>query len=463
MKVIRLAAALTRMEIETLERSLEGELFYPGEGGYERARAIFNGMIERHPAFVVRCAGPGDAMQAIAFACRHGVPLSIRGGGHAIAGAAVCDDGIVLDMRGLDNAEVDLDRHRVRCGAGMSWGELNDLTLKEGLVTPGVAFSSVGVAGSTMGGGLGPLMGKFGLSCDNLLAAEVVTSDGEIVNASLEEDRELLWAIRGGGGNFGAVTSMEFRLHPMGEMYGGTIAWPIERAGEVLQAYRRLAMGMPDELGVTLSLFNVPILGPAVGGLICYLGERAEAEKALEPLFQAGRPEVDGLDEMGYHHITHIADDAIPYGLMNDWRSGFLYDLDDEVVKILIRGFSAAASYLSGIHLWRNHGAMSRVPPDATAFPHRRTQFGIHTMSIWRDALDNARNIGWTNEIWRDLQPYLTNGCCANFTGIADRGPRSIYGANLERLIEVKGRYDSDNIFRGAHNISPNGDVGPPI
>lgn len=452
MMVERLAAALARTDITALERSLEGEVLHPGEPEYERSRRLFNAMVDRRPALIVRCTGPEDVALAVGFARKHAVPLSVKGGGHGVSGGALCDDGITLDMGLMDEVEVDEDERRARCGPGATWERLNDLALERGLVAAGGACPSVGVAGSTLGGGLGPLMGRYGLSCDNLLRAEVVTSAGETVRASREEERELLWGLRGGGGNLGAVTSMELRLHPADEVYGGAVAWPMSKGEEVLRAFRRLALRMPDELSVDLSLIDVPLLGPAVAGMVCYLGEAAEAERALQPLYRAGRPDIDGLEELDHRRLGRIVEDTVPRGTMQHWRAGFLRDLD-AAVPALLREFAAVPSDLTAIHLWYLHGAAARVPPDATAFPHRQPQFGVHIMSAWRHPLDNARNINWTNAVFEELRPHLTGGSYANFAGTAERDPRTLYGDNLARLSELKARYDPAGLFRPDHEV----------
>jgi len=446
MMVERLAAALTRTDLVALERLLEGEVLHPGEVEYESSRKLFNGMVDRRPALIVRCASVGDVSLAVTFARKHRIPLSVKGTGHGASGAALCDDGVVLDLSLMSQAEVDEDAGRVRCGPGLTWGQLNDLALAKGLVAAGAAFPSVGVAGSTLGGGTGPLMAKFGLSCDNLLCADVVTAEGEVLRASRDDDRELLWALRGGG-TLGAVTAMELRLHPVGEVYGGVVAWPLEQAAEVLKSFRRSAPGMPDELSVDLALVDVPVLGPALGGLVCYIGEAKEAETALEPLFQAGRPEIDGLGPTAYGRLGHAPEGSVPSGLMNHWRTGFAQDLSDEAIGTMLRHFATAPSDLTAIRLWYHHGAMTRVPADATAFPHRRPMFGIHIMSVWRHPLDNARNILWTNALHEDLRPFLTGAAYVNLAGGSERDPRALYGGNLERLMELRDRYDPCGLF----------------
>lgn len=449
------ARALSRSDVAALERSVEGALIRPGDDAYNEHRQVYNGMVDHRPALILVCEGQGDVIAGVTFARRHRLLLSVKGRGHSVSGMSVCDDGLVLDVSSMNGAELNEDGMTMRCGPGLSCGEAIRSALGHDLILSLGMTSTTGVAGLTLSGGVGPLMGQYGLACDNLVSAEVITADGDLVIASSEGCRDLLWALRGGGGNFGAVTSVTLRTHPLSDIYGGMVAWPLDQAVEVMRAYRRLGRSVPDQLGIIMGLQNVPPAGPMIGGIVCYLGEARDAERALDPLFRAGRPEIDGLGRTSYLDIMAAVDKTVPYGAINHWQSGFLGQLDDSTISALVRNFRTAPSDMSAIHLWSHHGAACRVPPSATAFPHRSPQLNLHLMAVWRHPLDNARNISWARGAWRDIEGDLAPMAYAPFAGQARGRERAFFGENLTRLEHIKARYDPENLFRCTHNVLP--------
>ncbi len=443
--------------VQTLEASLRGNLLRAGDGGYDASREVFNGMVDKRPAIIVRCAGTSDVIQGVDFARTHDLLLSVRAGGHGVAGKAVCDGGVTLDLAPMKGARVDPTRHTAEVQAGLTLGEFDHETQAFGLATTTGVVSVTGLAGLTLGGGLGWLNGKHGLACDNLLAADVVTADGEILTASAEENEDLFWGLRGGGGNFGVVTSFRFRLHPVARVLAGGISYPQAKAREALRFYHEFAGTCPDELSTVGSVGRAPDGGVAVSVGVCYAGPLERGEEVLRPLRAFGPPVEDTVQPMSYRALQSASDAGFPPRQQHYWKSSYLKSLDDEVIDIMLDFVPRMPSSLtSGVGLQQMHGAASRVDATGTAFPHREEHYDLLILSQWPSPVDSAENIGWTREFFEALQPFFKGGVYVNNLG--DEGQdrvKQAYGPNYDRLVEVKNKYDPTNLFRLNQNIKP--------
>jgi FAD/FMN-containing dehydrogenase len=447
-------------DAEQLAASLRGELLRPGAGGYDEARRIWNAMIDRRPAFIVRCAGPADVVRSINFARYHGLTLSVRGGGHNVSGNAVCESGLMVDLSGMKGIRVGPARSTVRAEAGCTWRDFDHETQAFGLATTGGVVSMTGIAGLTLGGGLGWLMRKHGLACDNLLSLDMVTADGRLLTASATENADLFWAARGGGGNFGVVTSFEYRLHPVGQVLGGMVAHPLDRARDVLRFLREFAASAPSDLG-TMAAFVTGQDGTRLLALfVCYSGPLAGGERVLRPLRAFGPPLADEITAMPYLRLQSLLDAGFPAGLQNYWKSSFLRHLSDEAIDILIDGFRKVPSPTSAMAIEQLGGAVAEIADDDTAFAHRRAPFNLLIVGIWPDPADSPKHIDWVRQLWEAMQPHATGGVYVNYLGQeADEGRervRAAYGREkYERLLALKRKYDPDNVFRFNQNIDP--------
>jgi hypothetical protein len=360
--------------LDTLGARLRGRLIRPGDDDYDAVRAVFNGMIDRRPAAVVQCGDRDDVVRGIAFAREHDLVLSVRGGGHSVAGNAVCDGGIMLDLSTLKQLQVDKDRRTARAGAGLTLGELDRGTQEYGLATPLGVVSVTGIAGLTLGGGLGKLNGKRGLTCDNLIGAEVVTADGDLLEVGPESHPDLFWALRGGGGNFGVVTAFSYRLHPVGPVLAGELSYPWAKVRDVLRFHDDFVTTAPDELSTAVSIGVDPSGQPTVGIAVCWCGPHEDGERVLRPLRAFGSPVADMIGSTSYVALQCAADAVFPTGRQHYWKSGWLRTLTGSALDTLIERVPQMPSSMSGIGLQRMHGAASRVAPDATAFRHRADQ-----------------------------------------------------------------------------------------
>jgi FAD/FMN-containing dehydrogenase len=444
--------------IQDFSAGLRGALLRPGDVGYDVARQVWNGMVDRKPAFIVRCAGVADVVHAIGFVRTNKLLVSVRGGGHNITGNAVCEGGLMIDLSSMKGIRVDPVRRTVRAQAGVTWSELDHETQAFGLATTGGTVSSTGIAGFTLGGGLGYLMRRFGLACDNVLSADIVTADGQLRTVSATEHTDLFWGVRGGGGNFGVVTSFEYRLHPVGPLVlGGLILHPLSRAREVVRLYRTFTHAAPDELTTLLGFLTLPDGQQAVALIVCYSGPLALGEEATRPLRTLGAPLADTVAAVPYRMVQELFDPAYPPGRLNYWKSSFLPDLTDDAVETLIDHVSAMPSPLSAVALEQLGGAVSRVDPRETAFSERSARYNLLITSEWTDPAESARNIQWTRELWTAIQPFTKDRVYVNYldSGEEDR-IRAAYGAETyERLVALKNKYDPTNIFRLNHNIKP--------
>jgi len=434
---------------------LSGTVIRRGDASYDQARRVWNGMVDRSPEIIVRCATTADVVAAVSFARDKGLVLAVRGGGHNAAGLGVCDDGLVIDLSPMRAVKVDTAQRIAYVQGGALWRDLDAATHPHGLATTGGLISTTGVGGLTLGGGLGWLMRKHGLACDNVLAVEIVTADGQVRRASATENPDLFWAVRGGGGNFGVVTSFEFRLHPVSTLYAGMLVFPGPRAPEVLRTYRDVAMNAGDELTVFAGLMTSPDGHPIIAIFPAYNGPVKQAEAAVKPFRDLG-PVADQVSEMPYPALQSMLDDGFPSGLHVYWRSDFLKGLPDEALDMLVDRFSAITSPLSALLIEQFGGAVARVPADETAFAQRDALFNLAIISRWADPATATTHIDWAKKTSDVARPFASGGVYVNYLGAegADR-VRAAYGAKYDRLVAVKQKYDPKNLFSVNQNIQP--------
>ena len=452
-----MTTTLDDAHIGSFSERISGTVLRPGDRGYDEARAVHNGLIDRKPALIVRCRTAEDVVAALAFARRTGLEVSIRGGGHNVAGRAVTDGGVMIDLALMKGVAVDPAARTARVEGGVVWAELNDAAAEHGLAVTGGAVSTTGVAGYTLGGGLGWLMSKYGLAADNLLAVELVTADGEILEVDASSHPDLFWALRGGGGNFGVATSFTFRLHPLRTVVGGLIAHPIEAAPELLRFYRGAVADASDDLTVFAGLVHAPDgSGAKLAALVVFhTGDTAEAERDLEPFETWGSPLVVQVGPMPYPVMNTILDAGYPTGSLNYWLSSFTRGLSDELIDTAVERFASVPSPMSAILLERFHGAVTRVGATETAVPHRDEGWNLLIPSVWTADADTDANIAWTRETFAALRPHFGTGRWLNYLGDDQAGDavRAAYGPNYARLREVKRRYDPANVFHLNHNV----------
>ena len=451
-------AILEEAAVADFAAGLRGPLLRPGDGQYDEARKVWNGMIDRRPALIARCAGVADVIAAVRFARTHGVLVSVKGGGHNITGNAVCEGGLMIDLSPMKSVRVDLAQRTARAEAGLTWGEFNRETQAFGLATTGGVVSTTGIAGLTLGGGLGWLMGKHGLSCDNLLSADIVTADGEFLTASATEHPDLFWGLRGGGGNFGIVTSFEYQLHPVGPVLAGMVIHPIDQAREVLRFYRDFARGCPDEMLAAASLMTSPEGAPVAVIIVSYIGDIAKGEALVAPLRQFGSPLADTIAPTSYAQLNTLFDAAVPYGgVQRYWKSSFLKELGDDLIEVFIERSAKFLSPMSMVLFFHMHGAATRADPNGTAFGLRDDQWDYDVISQWNDPAEAPGHIQWTRNFWNAVEPFATGEVYVNHLD-AEEGTtriRAAYGRNYDRLVALKNRYDPTNLFRLNQNIKP--------
>lgn len=448
---------LEQAAISQFQANLKGELLCPGDAGYDAARTVWNAMIDRRPALIARCADAADVACAVRFARTHKLLVSVRGGGHNVAGKAVCDGGLMIDLSPMKGIQIDPVQRTARVEPGVIWSELDQATQAFGLATTGGTVSHTGVAGLTLGGGLGWLLATHGLACDNLLSATMVLADGHQVIASTTENPDLFWAIRGGGGNFGIVTAFEFRLHPVGPtVLGGMVLYPIDQAREVLHFYRDFCANCPDALTVWAGLFSTPDGTPVVALIAGWFGPLVEGEQALAPLRAFGSPLADLIGQLPYCQLQAMLDPAAPFGLPRYWKSGYFKELTDELLDWLIEHATAKTSPLSLVLLFHLHGLASRVAPDATAFGRREEIWDVDIIAQWTEPASANQHMDWARTFWQAIAPFST-GVYVNHLDSDDGAARvkSAYVANYDRLVALKTKYDPTNFFRLNHNIEP--------
>jgi FAD/FMN-containing dehydrogenase len=445
--------------VADLAGRISGSILGPQDAGYDEARAVHNGLIDRKPALIVRCRTASDVAAALAAARSAGLDVSVRGGGHNVAGRAVTDGGVMIDLAEMKRIAIDPDAATATAEGGVLWAELNDAAGEHGLAVTGGAISSTGIAGYTLGGGLGWLMGKHGLAADNLLGVELVAADGAVLSVDTESHPDLFWALRGGGGNFGVATSFTYRLHPLKTIVGGLIAHPIDAARDLLRFYRDAVADVPDELTVYAALVHAPDgSGTKLAAMVaCHAGDAAAAERDLEPFKTWGSPLLVEVGPMPYPVMNTLLDEAYPAGLLNYWLSSFTRGLPDELIDTSVERFAVVPSPMTGMLFEHFHGAVTRVGATDTAVPHREEGWNLLLPSVWADPEDTEANIAWTRETFAAMQPQLGPGRWLNYLGDdqADDAIRAAYGPNYDRLREVKRRYDPDNVFHLNHNIVP--------
>jgi FAD/FMN-containing dehydrogenase len=451
-------ANLNDTDIESLRQSLRGELVVAGAAQYEEARRVWNGNVDRRPALIVRCMGTADVQQAVNFARSFGVLVSIRGGGHSAPGYGTNDGGLVIDMSLMNGIRVDPDARTVQAQGGVLWRDLDHETQAFGLATTGGTVSNTGIVGLTLGGGLGWLMGKHGLSIDNLISADVVTADGQFRRASVKDNSDLFWALRGGGGNFGVVTSLEYRLHPVTQVLGGMVIYPLDQARDVLRFYRDFTGTLPDEAEAYAALLTAPEGMPVAALILGYNGPIAEGEKVLAPARRFGKPVADVVGPMPYAARQRMLDEpnAI-HGLQRYWRSAFTEQISDGLIDVMVEGASSFSSPMSALLFFHMHGAAARVSPTATAFAPRRAQWDFDAIGQWADGRESATHIAWVRALWGKLEPHLKGSAYVNHLAADDRPEkvRASFGENYALLRTLKAAYDPKNLFRVNANIAP--------
>ncbi len=451
---------ISESALEDFDAGFREKLVRPGDDAYDTVRQVHNGMIDKHPALIARCTGVSDVVDAIKLGVDSGLEISVRGGGHNVSGRAVCDDGLMIDLSSMKGIYVDTQARSVRAQAGVIWNELNRETQLHGLATTGGMISTTGVAGLTLGGGLGWLMGKYGLAIDNLISVELVTAAGEVLRASEKENSDLFWGLRGGGGNLGVATSFEFNLYDVGPtIIGGLVVYPFDQAREVLKFYRDFTADIPDELCVLGGLIHAPDGSgtPMAAILAGHCGSEKEGEAAVESIKAFGEPAMVQLGPISYSAVNMMLDDGFPKGALNYWKSSFLSALTDEVIDSMIAQFSACPSGMTGMILEHIHGVASGIRPEDTAFPHRATGYNLLIASEWLESADTDSNIEWTRETYNILEQFMSDGSYVNYLGDDETDDRvkSAYGVNYDRLQKLKTRYDPDNVFHLNQNIVP--------
>ncbi len=451
--------------MDEFKASLRGELIQPQDQGYDAARKVYNAMIDRRPQLIARCSDVADIITAVKFARENNMLLAIRGGGHNGAGLGVCDGGLVIDLSRRRGIRVNPKKRTVQVESGCTWGDVDHATHPFGLAVPTGIVSTTGVPGLTLGGGHGYLARKFGLTIDNLLEADLVLADGSFVTASAEENEDLYWAIRGGGGNFGVVTSFTFKAHPVSTVYAGPMLWDLDKAVEVMEWYREFITKAPEDMYGWCGLFKVPPGPPfpehlhrkTMCGIVwCYTGPMGEAEKAFKPVRQIGPPVLDFVGPMPYPMLQSMFDPLFPPGLQWYWKADFVNELSDEAIKLHLKYCSELPSPLSTMHLYLIDGAVHRVGKNDTPFSYRDSTWSMVIAGIDSDPANKDRITSWAKAYWEALHPYSAGGAYVNF--MMEEGQNRVeatYRDNYKRLSEIKRKYDPMNLFRVNQNISP--------
>ncbi len=451
--------------VAPLAASLRGEVIQPGDADYEAARTVYNAMIDKHPAAIARCADVADVIAAVNFARDEGLLLAIRGGGHNGAGLGTCEGGLVIDLAPLNGVHVDPVARTVRVGGGCTWGDVDHATHGFGLATPSGIISTTGVGGLTLGGGLGHLTRRFGLSIDNLLGVDMVLADGRFVTASAGEHDDLFWAVRGGGGNFGVVTSFLFRLHPLDTIVGGPTLWPLDQAAEVMRWYRKFMVDAPDELNGFFAFLTVPPAPPfpeelhlkkMCGIVWCYTGPEERADEVFAPVLRVGTPALHGVQPMPYPMLQSAFDGLYPSGQQWYWKADFVRELSDEAIARHIAHASAMPTPQSTMHLYPINGAAHRVGENETPWSYRDATWGMVIAGVDPDPANAETITTWAKDYWEAVHPFSAGGAYVNM--MMEEGEdrvKSAYRGNHARLAAIKSRYDPANLFRVNQNIRP--------
>jgi FAD binding domain/Berberine and berberine like len=445
--------------VKGLRATIEGLVLMPDDDGYDDVRRVHNGLIDKRPALIARCRTSSDVAVALRAARDTGLEISVRGGGHNVAGKAVTDGGVMIDLSLMKDVRVDPAELTITAGGGVTWGELNAAAYEHGLATTGGVISTTGVAGLTLGGGLGWIMGKHGMAIDNLVSAEVVLASGEIVRTSADAEPDLFWAIRGGGGNFGVVTSFTFRAYRLSTVLGGPAVHPLPAARDALKFFRDFTQSLPDELTVFAALRHAPDgSGMKLCAIpVCHIAEdETRAERDVKAIREFGPPVMDMIERMPYPQVNTQLDDAFPKGGLNYWKSSFFTELSDNAINKLVTAFEATPSTECFLVIEHFDGAVTRVDPAATAFPHRARGYNLIIISQWTDPAQTDAGVAWARGTYKSLQPHMADGAYVNYLDDDDANRvRASYGPNYERLRELKRRYDPENLFHLNQNIPP--------
>ncbi len=441
----------------SLRSQMRGQVLFANDEGYDAARSIHNGMIDHRPALIAQCRGVADVIRALECARSSGLPLSIRCGGHGVTGFAVCHGGVMIDLSQMKGVRVDPAGRTARAEGGATWGDFDHETQAFGLATTGGLVRTTGIAGLTLAGGHGFLVRRFGLACDNLLSADVVTADGQLLTASETANSDLFWALRGGGGNFGIVTSFEYRLHLLGPVLGGMVLYPMNQAAGLLRTYDDLLRSAPDELGALAALGTLPDGTKAGVGLFCYSGDPGAGERLLAPIRAYGPPMADQVTVMPYTAAQSIVENFNPRGLRNYWKTVYVDSLPAEAIRRMVELYAAVPAPHSHIVVYSLGGAVSRAADESSAVSHRGARHVLLIVGMWENASEDQKNIRWVREVSESLQPFATAGFYPNYD--ADANPDQVVNAfgpeKYARLAAIKAKYDSANVFRLNQNIKP--------
>ncbi|HEY2618837.1 MAG TPA: FAD-binding oxidoreductase [Acetobacteraceae bacterium] len=446
--------------VAELAKAFNGQLLQSSDPDYEHARRVHNGLIDKRPGLIARCRGTSDIVDAVKVARDHRLEVAVRGGGHNVAGRSTTDGGLMIDLSSMTGIHIDAKARTARAQGGLTWNLFNRETQLHGLATTGGVISTTGIAGLTLGGGLGWLMGKHALALDNLLSVELVLADGRTVTASKDDNADLFWGVCGGGGNFGVAASLEFRLHPVGPMItGGVIAYPFSDAWDVLRRFRDITASLPDELMVFGGLIHAADgSGTKLAAMVvCHCGPLADGEQAVQPIKASGAPALEAIGPMPYCLMNSMLDDAYPRGALNYWKSNFLASLNDDAIRTMIDCFAQCPTPMGQLLLEHFHGAVTRIGVTDTAFPLRGVGYNLLVLSEWMDAKDNDACIAWARNSYAAMQPFMGSGRYVNYLGDDEGGDEvaAAYGPNYRRLQQLKAKYDPDNFFRLNQNIRP--------
>lgn len=448
--------ALDRAAISEFVALFKGTVYEPVSPGYDEARRIWNAMIDRRPGLIAMCTSMDDVVQAVRFARAFDLETAVRAGGHNVAGRALCDDGIVIDVSRMKSISVDTSRNIVEVQAGATLGELDEATAAYGLAVPVGVAPPTGIAGLTLGGGVGWLTRKFGMTCDNVLGFEVVMADGTVQTADPDNNPDLFWALRGGGGNFGIVTAFRFQAHPVSTVLGGVVFYPRDQARGVLKFYREFMKTAPDELTAYVGFVSLPDGPPVIGVMGCYCGDLVEGENVLRPLRAFGTPVVDVFQTMPFVEMQKLAHMPFDRPTSSYWRTAFLNEFSDAAIDVIVENVEKAESPLTGTFIHLFGGAAGRVPEDATAFAQRKVRYSIGIEAQGLDPAENERHIGWARNFARALEAFTGSGYLLNFLHEeGDEIVRQVFGSNYARLTQIKAKYDPENFFRNNQNIVP--------
>ncbi|MGK5112077.1 MULTISPECIES: FAD-binding oxidoreductase [unclassified Geodermatophilus] len=449
----------------TLADRVRGQVIRPGDDAYEEARHVYNAMIDAHPELVVRCTGTDDVAATVRYAAENGRPVAVRGGGHSVPGFGTADGAVVVDLSLMQSVDVDPEQRTASAGGGTTWGRFNDATAASGLATTGGIISTTGLGGLTLGGGIGYLCRGYGLSCDNLVSAEVVTADGTVLTADDDQNSDLFWALRGGGGNFGVATRMTYRLHPVDTIYGGPMFFELADAPAIFAFFREFIRDAPREYGGFPAFQIAPPLpfvpedrvgDTFIAVVSCWTGSEAEGERVIDRFRQVARPVAEHVGAMPYPALNSAFDPLVPPGLQHYWKAAFVTELTDDAIAAHVEHGSRVPVVNSTMHLYPINGAVHDVAPDATAFGHREATFAAVIAGMWPDPADNEAHTRWVKDYYAALAPHSEAGGYTNFASADDQTRvAENYGANYERLREVKRRYDPGNLFRLNQNIRP--------